>query len=515
MCGRFVSVSSPQLLVDRFGVEETTIEAREPDYNVTPRAMVPIVRDRPPRKGADGPDQAGADDGALGARAVVGREHRHRRQADQRPGRDHHREGRVQARLPRAAAASSRPTRSTSGVRRSSTSTKRPPRQPFLVHRRDGEPLAFAGLWEIWRDETVADPDAPDAWVRSCAIVTTRANDVARARSTTACRCARRARLGRPGSIPPTDDLGALEAMLRPAPDDWLEVYPVSTRVNSPDNNDADLIQRVPSRTRSSEFAAIRRSLRAMETEQYLEQLDAQTPTASPTPRPRRGRGARRCRPVPGGPSPTCSTTASAATTGRARSSSTGSRASPTGCRPSRPPTSPTATRWSRTSATGAQALVATLRRCRPRHVGVDVLVGRPHRARSGTAGGRRRPSVHRYDAETAAGTPTPSTPTLAVDGIDEFLTVFLPRLAGQLRRRRRRHRPPALHRRRGRVAPRPAATARRRRDRASTPRATSPRGAPRPTSLLFLWGRVPADDGSRCSATPRCSRASAHAITV
>ena len=31
----------------------------------------------------------------------------------------------------------------------------------------------------------------------------------------------------------------------RPAPDDWLEVYPVSTRVNTPDNNDADLLQRV------------------------------------------------------------------------------------------------------------------------------------------------------------------------------------------------------------------------------------------------------------------------------
>jgi putative SOS response-associated peptidase YedK len=39
--------------------------------------------------------------------------------------------------------------------------------------------------------------------------------------------------------------VGSLEAMLRPAPDDWLEMYPVSTRVNSPDNNDAELIQRV------------------------------------------------------------------------------------------------------------------------------------------------------------------------------------------------------------------------------------------------------------------------------
>jgi len=44
---------------------------------------------------------------------------------------------------------------------------------------------------------------------------------------------------------PAAADLGALEAMLQPAPDEWLEIYPVSTRVNSPDNNDADLVRRV------------------------------------------------------------------------------------------------------------------------------------------------------------------------------------------------------------------------------------------------------------------------------
>jgi uncharacterized protein (TIGR03083 family) len=38
--------------------------------------------------------------------------------------------------------------------------------------------------------------------------------------------------------------------------------------------------------------------------------------------------------------------------------------------------------------------------------------------------------AVHRYDAELAARTPTPIDAALAVDGIDEFLTVFLPRLA-------------------------------------------------------------------------------------
>ena len=52
------------------------------------------------------------------------------------------------------------------------------PRQPYLVHRRDGEPMAFAGLWEIWRDEAIEDRDAPDAWLRTCTIITTRANDL-------------------------------------------------------------------------------------------------------------------------------------------------------------------------------------------------------------------------------------------------------------------------------------------------------------------------------------------------
>jgi uncharacterized protein (TIGR03083 family) len=36
--------------------------------------------------------------------------------------------------------------------------------------------------------------------------------------------------------------------------------------------------------------------------------------------------------------------------------------------------------------------------------------------------------SVHRYDAQEAAGTPTPIDAALAVDAVEEFLTVFLPR---------------------------------------------------------------------------------------
>ena len=52
MCGRFVIASSPQILVDRFGVREERVGEREPDYNVTPRAVVPVVRERPPPRDA-------------------------------------------------------------------------------------------------------------------------------------------------------------------------------------------------------------------------------------------------------------------------------------------------------------------------------------------------------------------------------------------------------------------------------------------------------------------------------
>jgi putative SOS response-associated peptidase YedK len=243
MCGRFVSVSSPQLLVERFGVEETAVESHEPDYNVTPRARVPIVRERPPRTGEDGPTRrvltmvrwglvpSWAESTAIGDKLINARaetiadKSAYKRAFERR-----------RCIVPADAFYEWRPSKS--------TSTRRPPRQPYLVHRRDGEPMAFAGLWEIWRDPAVADDDDPDAWLRSCVIVTTRANDLLEPIHDRM-----------PVMLDEVDwnawldpanrELGALEAMLRPAPDDELEVYPVSTRVNSPDNNDADLVRRV------------------------------------------------------------------------------------------------------------------------------------------------------------------------------------------------------------------------------------------------------------------------------
>ena len=46
MCGRYVSVSSPTILVERFGVTEVREQVAEPNYNVAPRARVPVVAER-------------------------------------------------------------------------------------------------------------------------------------------------------------------------------------------------------------------------------------------------------------------------------------------------------------------------------------------------------------------------------------------------------------------------------------------------------------------------------------
>jgi putative SOS response-associated peptidase YedK len=110
-------------------------------------------------------------------------------------------------------------------------------RQPNLIHRADGEPMAFAGLWSIWRD-----PGEPEAEpVRTFSIITTSANATLEPIHD-------RMPVILPASAwtawlaPTPPDPGELLALLRPAPDDLLERYPVSKRVNSARNEGPDLV---------------------------------------------------------------------------------------------------------------------------------------------------------------------------------------------------------------------------------------------------------------------------------
>jgi putative SOS response-associated peptidase YedK len=109
-------------------------------------------------------------------------------------------------------------------------------KQPFYIHARSGEPLAFAGLWETW-----TGPNGEE--VETAAIVTTRANGTL---------APLHDRM--PVIVPPEAfdlwldctnvDARTAEALIAPAPDDQFEFWPVSTMVNRTANDNPALMQR-------------------------------------------------------------------------------------------------------------------------------------------------------------------------------------------------------------------------------------------------------------------------------
>ena len=114
-------------------------------------------------------------------------------------------------------------------------------RQPYFIFAADHRPLAFAGIYELWRDRALPDGD-PDAWLWTAAIITTSAPD----------------ELGEihdrmPMVIQPagwTDwldpentDPADIRALLVPAATGGLTSHPVSLAVNSVRNNGPALIE--------------------------------------------------------------------------------------------------------------------------------------------------------------------------------------------------------------------------------------------------------------------------------
>jgi putative SOS response-associated peptidase YedK len=114
-------------------------------------------------------------------------------------------------------------------------------KQPYYIHAKSGTPLAFAGLWETWTGPNGEEID-------TAAIVTTRAN---------ATLAPLHDRM--PVIVPPwafdvwlgqahgegPADLAAAMALIAPAPDDLLEVWPVSADVNRVANDAPRLIDAV------------------------------------------------------------------------------------------------------------------------------------------------------------------------------------------------------------------------------------------------------------------------------
>ena len=222
VCGRYVQASSPDLLAERFGVDDVRVDEHEPRYNVAPRVEVPAVRRRKDRTVLSllrwGLVPSWAKDPKVGDRQINARA-----------------ESLLDKPAFRTAFAKRRCLIPADGFYEWKAVPGHKRKQPMFVHRRDGEPMAFAGLWEVWRER----PD--DDWLRTCAIVTTEPNDLLAPIHD-------RMPVVLPESawgtwLDPDADPDTLHRLLVPAPAELLVVYPVSTLVSSADNEGPELVR--------------------------------------------------------------------------------------------------------------------------------------------------------------------------------------------------------------------------------------------------------------------------------
>ncbi|GLC26738.1 SOS response-associated peptidase [Roseisolibacter agri] len=126
--------------------------------------------------------------------------------------------------------------RGTTG-RRPVAKLAKPGKQPWAIRLRDGEPFAFAGLWETWRDP--ADPGA--AWLATCTLITTTPNALVRRVHD------RMPVLLPPGAVgewldPDTPPERARE-LLVPYDATAMEAWPISLRINTPAYDEPDVLE--------------------------------------------------------------------------------------------------------------------------------------------------------------------------------------------------------------------------------------------------------------------------------
>jgi putative SOS response-associated peptidase YedK len=112
-------------------------------------------------------------------------------------------------------------------------------KQPYLIHRKDGKPFAFAGLWSTWKD-----PERAGALVETFTILTTDANDLLRPLHD------RMPVIVDPENFdlwldPKQEDAAVLQPLLVPHAVEGFEAFPVSRLVNSPANEVAGCVDRL------------------------------------------------------------------------------------------------------------------------------------------------------------------------------------------------------------------------------------------------------------------------------
>ena len=113
-------------------------------------------------------------------------------------------------------------------------------KQPYLIHRQDGKPFAFAGLWSTWVDREHGGTTP----IETFTILTTDANDLMRPLHD------RMPVIVDPENFdlwldPKMEDAEKLQPLLVPHASEGFEAYPVSRNVNSPAHDAADCVERL------------------------------------------------------------------------------------------------------------------------------------------------------------------------------------------------------------------------------------------------------------------------------
>jgi putative SOS response-associated peptidase YedK len=229
MCGRFVSSSPPDELAKYFDVEAVAEAVLEPNFNVAPSNDVYVVVERGGIRRLDtfhwGLVPFWAKDPSVGNKMINAR-------ADTVTDKNTYKRAFTKRRciIP------------VDGFYEWKKVPGHKAKQPYFIQRVDGEPFAFAGLWELWRSPE--DTERTGEPLRSCTIITGEPNDkIAEIHDRM------------PVTLPPNawdawldpenDDLATLGKLLVPAPASLMTMHPVSTMVNNVRENGAALIEPV------------------------------------------------------------------------------------------------------------------------------------------------------------------------------------------------------------------------------------------------------------------------------
>jgi putative SOS response-associated peptidase YedK len=222
MCGRFVSTSPPDEIAKYFDAQPPAEETIEPSYNVAPTNDVWVVLVAEGERRVEalrwGLVPFWAKNLSAGAKMINARA-----------------ETVAEKNAYKRAYQKRRCIIPADGFYEWAKVPEQKRKQPFFIHRPDGEMYAFAGLYEVWRN-----PDKPGEEVHSCTILTGSPNEAM-------AKIHDRMPIMLPPSAwetwldPEVNDPEVLGKLLVAAPATLIEMHPVSTDVNNVRNKSEHL----------------------------------------------------------------------------------------------------------------------------------------------------------------------------------------------------------------------------------------------------------------------------------